>query len=197
MLRGALKLVLTLAMVSGAAAAVDQPDAPPSIPAEAFPATTYAGHPLPMPTIVVCSDQPSSALDKVAKLADQKFGQDRFKIIDGREGPVVAEATLAYVGHQFSVSENDPCLVRYPKLGAAVAKELAKPPFITGEMLCGPACPPFLDPTKQYPTLSAGSYSYAGEPEHIDIYVSFCSADFCRTEQLLGLFQLELVTDPY
>lgn len=169
---------------------------PLSDEAEQFPITTARGDPLPQNAIVICSDRPDWALTSVSKLIRQRFSDADFSIADGRQGPILTGATLAYFGHQFSVRDDDVCLDRYPTLKAAVAKKLAQPAFMTGQQLCGQTCPPGIGLTQQYPTSMTLAYSYTGSPSRMDTYVAFCSVEDCEIDILLGLFQLERLMLP-
>ena len=160
---------------------------------EDFPLSKTSGQPLPKHTIVICSDKPDWALTNVTKLVNQKFGQNEYLVVDGRQGHTLTGATMAYFANSFSVSVDDPCLIRYPRLREEVISKLIDGPTVTSEQICGSACPPFMDATEKYPTLSSSAYTYEGSPSQIETYVSFCVETFCRVEQLLGLFQLEPV----
>lgn len=168
----------------------------PSDETEQFPMTRARSDPLPQKAIVICSDRPDWALTSISKLIGQKFSDAGFSVIDGREGPVLADATLAYFGHQFSVSSDDVCLSRYPALRAVVTKKLEQPAFMTGQQLCGQMCPPGIGQTQQYPTTMSLGYSYDGTPRYMDTYFGFCTADYCEIDILLGLFQLERLMLP-
>jgi hypothetical protein len=158
-----------------------------------FPISKSRGQPLPKSTIVICSDQPDWALASVTKLVDQKFSRSEYSVVDGRQGQIFTDATMAYFANSFSVSVDDPCLVRYPRLREEVVSRLSDGQTATRDQICSSACPPFMDAIEEYPTLSRSAYTYDGSPSQIETYVSFCVETFCRTEQLLGLFQLEPV----